>query len=197
MWYEMIVGSAGRAPHPFVATVADFGACDWLDFHRGVRIDEWDLQSSLCSAKPECDGTPDDVLANAFGLPVFSEGLRAALACADVGPTDIQYLPVRISRSDGAELSGYCIANVASRLCALNPGDSVGLDLSYDVLDSMTGKPKVHGIQVVALKSEPLVGHDAVRLLEFLPPVFVSARFVAVFDNGGFTGVTFNPVVVA
>lgn len=198
MWYEMIIGAAGRVPHPLVASVADFRGRDWMEIHHGWRIEDWDARSVMRSRLAEHDGAPDDVLANAFGLPVFSERLRWALATADVGVHDMQYLPIWIARFAGEELAGFSLANITTRVGALNATEcSAGLDLSYEVIDPATGKAKVRGIQVAALKAELLEGHDVIRLLEFFPPVFVSGRFVSVFDNGGFTGATFVPVTVS
>ncbi len=197
-WYQMSLGDANRVPRPFIATAADFGGRDWLELYAGRRIEAWEPASRLRSCKPEHDGDPDDVLANAFGIPVFSPQLRSALAAAAVAEDDIQYLPVRVARSTGEEVDGFAISNVVSRLQALDARRCAwGLELSYNETDPLTGKPKVRGIRRAALKAALLGGHGVIRLLEFFPPLYVSESFVTAFDNGGFTGATFVPVETA
>ena len=108
---------------------------------------------------------------------------------------DIQYLPVRVFLSTGEEIKGFAIANIISRIAALDYDRSKMLRLDEEEIDPLTGKHRVLNIGKAALHKEPLVGHDMIRLVEFFPPKFVSERFAKVFQKSKFTGATLNPVV--
>jgi hypothetical protein len=138
------------------------------------------------------DGAADDLLANSLGWPILSRRLRECLSKNDVGTSDIQYLPVRIARSTGEELPGFEVANVITRIAALDRENSFLLTVREDEIDPATGGPRVTGIGKAALKSAMLGGHSVIRLVEFFPPIFVSQDFVTIFKDGMFTGATFR-----
>jgi hypothetical protein len=166
------------------------------DLKSGCRIENWNLHAFLKSPSADRDGTPDDYLADPLGVPILSSRLRIALERNGVGISDIQYLPIRVFLSTGKEIHGYSIANILSRLPALNRAHSVLLDDDPEEIDPVTNAPTVRGLWRAALNGAPLVGHDVVRLVEFFPPVFVSERFAQVFSKGGFTGAALTPVLV-
>jgi hypothetical protein len=196
-WYEMsIETSEGWPPPTFYADEKELSGCSRGDFKDGNAIADWNNNSLLCSSSPDTDGDPDDVLDNVMNVLVFSGRFINALRDAHVATGDIQYLPIHVFRSTGEELPGFAVANVIARVAALDPDRSFMLELDYDKTDALTGKPRVKGIGKTALRSEPLQRHDVIRLLEFFPSVFVSQRFVDVFNKHRFTGAEFKPVVV-
>jgi len=167
-----------------------------MDLMVGKRIEKWNRRAQLRSEDREHDGKPDDVLSNALHLPIFSRRLRLALAGASIATSDIQYLPVRILDSQGRMLEGFEVANIVSRVRALNRKNAKGLQLDRNRIDPETGKPLVKNFWTAALRSDAITGHDMIRLLEFWPPIFVSSRFRKLFRSNGFTGATFDPVLV-
>lgn len=172
-----------------------FGRDD-SDLELGKRLRKWDQRTYLRSSSPNGDGTPDDVLCTHLGAPVFSPRLQEAMAEANVGQRDLQYLPVHVYLSTGKEIEGFAFANVITRIKALDYDNSEMLWLDDDNIDPATGKPEVLGVWTVALKAKALKGHDAIRLTEYFPNFLVSERFVDVFKKGEFTGASFHPVHV-
>jgi hypothetical protein len=196
-WYKMVEGELHRTPHFFMALENDLKGHDWLgDFSVGNAIKKWNPDCALRSTEAKYDGAPDDILANAFGLLIFSANLRDAMFRSEVGTRDVQYLPIRVARSTGESLPGFAIANVLTRLPALDREHSKMLDVSESEFDPLTGQAKVLGAWAAGLKGEVLVGHDLIRLVEFFSPVFFSDRFVKFFRSNRFTGAAFKPVPV-
>jgi hypothetical protein len=196
-WYHMIIGEENRLSGHFLADQEELFGRDWFDLELGNRIDDWNPESQLSSGDPTRDGPPDDVLANGLGLPVFSQRLVRVLTQGAVGVADVQYLPIRVARSTGEQLSGFNVGNVVARVPALDAARSRMLGTDDDEIDPLTGRPKVVSLGKAALKANVLDGHDIIRLTEFFPPVFVSQRIVDIFSGGKFTGVTFSPVPVS
>ena len=194
-WYTMIIGYENRVANYFKADDEELFGRDSVDLKYGNRIDDWNPASLLKSESAEFDGAPDDVLANSLRWPVFSNRLRRALAASSIGVGDIQYLPIRVARSTGEELDGFEVANVVARLPALDRERTRKLHEDEDEMDPLTGRPAVMGFWKAALRAEVLEEHDVIRLLEFFPPIFVSQRFVDIFQSFEFTGVTFSPVI--
>jgi hypothetical protein len=195
-WYSLNLGEENRLENCFFADDADLPGWDWLtDFTSGQQIFEWDANSILRSTKLNNDGLPDDMLANVFHLPVFSQRLRDNLSRKRVGIDNIQYLPIRVAQSSGIEFQGFMIANVVTTIPALCREKSFLLSTNDNEIDQTTGQPKVTGVGKAALFASLLQGHDMIRVLEFLRPLFVSERFVNAFQDAGFTGATFSKVV--
>jgi hypothetical protein len=180
---------------PLCPTVEELFGIDSYDLKIGRRIDNWNPQSFLQSSDIEDDGTPDDYLPG-LGLPILSPRFRAALETNRIGIADIQYLPIRVFQSTREEVHGFSVANVLTRVPALNREHSVMLDEDENEIDPLTNAPVVRGIWRAALNAEPLRGHDVIRLTEFWAPVFVSERFADVFRSGKFTGATLTQVTV-
>ncbi len=195
-WYNMIIGEENRVPNYFLAENEELFGRDWFDLKYGNYLDNWNPESLLSSRKTEHDGMPDDILANALGWPVFSRPLRTSLTESAIGNGDVQYLPIRVARSTGEEIAGFAVANVIARISALDRERSKMLDVDDDEIDPLTREPRVLGFWKAALRAEMLAEHDMIRLVEFFPPIFVSQRFVELFQTHGFTGATFSPVLV-
>ena len=191
-WYQLISGEENRVPNFFMATQEETFGRRSIAPQIGKTIDDWNVETHLWSDEPEWDGMPDDMLANALGWPIFSQRLRSVLAHGEIGTRDIQYLPIQVTRSTGEELPGFAVANIITRLPALDRDHSFMLSVDHDEIDPLTGMPNVSGIGKAALKSDLLHGHDVIRLLEFFPSVFVSERFVKIFNKNKFTGTTFR-----
>lgn len=198
-WYALgqAADDDGEPPYPVLAGKEELFGHDYSEFEQGHVIDEWNPNSLLRAISAEYDGRADDVLGTVGNFPVFSARLRAALEDEEVAIPDIQYLPIRVFRTTGEELHGFAVANVISRVAALDPARCFMLRLDYDKTDPITGKPDVKGLGRAALRADALEGHDVIRLLEFFPSVFVSERFATVYKKHGFTGARFSPVTVS
>lgn len=198
-WYRIIMTTdeAGDPPYPFVAEEFELFGFDYEELNDGRVVEGWKRDSLIRGVDPDYNGRIDDVLGNAAGFPVFSERLRTALAASNVGTLDIQYLPLRVVRCTGEEIEGFAAANVIARIAALDRERSFLLGVREDKIDPLTGQPKVKHIGKAALTSEVLEGHDVIRLLEFFPPIFVSDRFVKVFNDLRCTGAEFTPLTVS
>jgi hypothetical protein len=196
-WYDLLMGDENRLEHPLLTSEEDMFRVDAYDLKIGKQLQSWDMRSYLRSTSVEDDGEPDDILGEHLGVPTFSTRLQKALAHEGVGTKDVQYLPIRVMKSTGEEISGFAIANIIARVPALDYDKCFMLDQHKTRLDPLTGRPDVTGIGKIALKAEPLTGHDIIRLLEFFPPVLVSERFANVFRKGKFTGAIMTEVRIS
>jgi hypothetical protein len=190
------MGEENLIEHSLFATQADFFGIDRYELERGKRIGNWNPESYYRSKSPDKDGTPDDILSEHLCIPTFSPRLQAALKACGVGGCDVQFLPVRVFQSTGAEIKGYAIANIITRLKGLDYERSIMLELDASRIDPLTGEPRVTSIWTPGLRKEVVAGHDLIRLVEFFPSVLVSGRFAGVFREGKFTGATLMPVLV-
>lgn len=158
----------------------------------GKEINDWSELARMSATKQENDGVPDDALQNHLGLPVYSPRLRATLEAGEV--RGIQYLPIRLFRPNGQEISGFSIANIVERREALDRSQS-----DYDVFPDDYFLPdrrgNVRGIRRAVLRERALAGCDIARLAEFPASIYVSERFKTNFETAGCTGYTFREVV--
>lgn len=190
-WY-LAVSCDNTVPNPLIVDMADLGiAPERLD--AGKQVEDWTAFAWMRASRPENDGTPDDVLQNHLGLPVYSARLRNALERA--GIRGVQYLPVKVLRPAGEIIDGYCIANIVERRAALDFARS-----DYDVFPDDYFLPerrgKVRGIRRVTLRAEKLEGCEIFKLDEFAPSIYMSESFKTTFEAGGFTGYSFREVSV-
>lgn len=186
-WY-WVVSCDNTVDDPLVTDSAELGV-DPERLDVGHLVEGWSELAWLRANKFENDGVPDDVLQNHLGLPIFSARLRAALEGA--GVVGIQYLPVRLIRPNGQEITGFSIANIVERRRALDRARS-----DYDVFPDdyflADRRGGVRGIRQAVLCVDALAGCDVARLDEFPSSVYVSERFKNVFEAGGFTGYSFR-----
>jgi hypothetical protein len=175
---------------PFVGDLGDLGQEDG-DFSACKLITKWPDDAWVRASSAESDGEPDDVLQTLFALPIFSCRLRSALDQHRI--TGVQYLPLRVIGFDGREIDGFTVANI------LNCVD--GLDLSrskYGVFPAdyflAACQGQVRSIEKPVLIRTALQDFDIVRLEPYKPPIYVSERFVQVFEHGGFTGYSFHEI---
>ena len=188
-WY-WAVSCDNTVEDPLVVDSADLGMDpDRLD--AGEPVERWSELAWLRAKKLENDGVPDDVLQNHLGIPVYSNRLRAALERAVV--QGIQYLPIRLFRPSGQEISGFSVANIIEKRRALDRTRS-----TYDVFPDdyflTDRRGGVRSIRVATLRAEALTGCDIVRLEEFPSSIYVSERFTKTFNKGGHTGYSFREV---
>jgi hypothetical protein len=194
-WFQIVMGDENRREHSLFVhdnnwTVTAF------ELGQGNQIKNWDPCTKLRSISKRDDGPPDALLRNVMMLPIFSIELRAAMSSAGIATNDIQHLPVIIEKSNGERLDGFTIANVTSRVSALDFENSIMLNVDPAKIDPLTKRQKVVSVWTAALKLKSIEGYDAIRLTEFFPSVFVSRRFKNTFERNQFTGATFKEVRV-
>jgi hypothetical protein len=145
----------------------------------------------LSVSKARNDGTPDDVLQNHLGLPIYSLRLRRALD--DAGVSGAQYLPVKVTSFDGREIEGFAVANVFARDGALDLAKS-DLDVFPDDYFIHDRQGCVRAIRKATLIASRLSDCDVARVREFLSGVYVSTKFKETFERLGFSGYSFREV---
>lgn len=191
-WYWTI-SCSNAVEDPLIVDDAELGVDpDLLDI--GHPIENWPSTAVLRVTQRSDDGTPDDALQNFLGLPIFSGRLCKALKAA--GIRGFQYLPVQILRPSGAAVEGFCIGNIIERRSALDMTRS-----DYTVFPDDYFLPARRGlisrVRRAVLVGQRIIDCDAMRLDEFSASVFVSGRFKGVFEDGDFTGYSFEEVEVA
>lgn len=194
----MIMSDENSLPNPYFPDEEGFLGVDVNALAQGRRVEAWNPASFLRSGKPENDGPPNDVVfVGRPMIPAFSRRLQQSLVANRVGVGDMQYLPVTLRRSTGEEIYGFTIANVLTRLAALDRERCYLIVPSIDEeIDPATGLTRIAAIGKLAIWAGRLAGHDVARLEEYQSvAVLVSQRFVNVFNRGRFTGVTFSPVI--
>jgi hypothetical protein len=181
------------ADDPLVVDSGELIGLDESALRIGEAVLSWQ-EPVLKVSKPQNDGTPDDVLQSHLGLPIFSKRLRDAAEAA--GIADVQYLPVRVRRPNGVELTGFTIANVITRRSALDRARS-DLEQFPDDYFLPERRGRIRALRTPVLLKQALDGCDVMRLEEFLPAIYVSERFKCVFEKHRLTGFSFHEVEVA
>lgn len=177
--------------NPYVADAADLMGHEEDELNSGKSVAGWDPRACVRASKSEDDGDPDDVLQTLLDPPIYSMRLRRALEKA--GITGIQYLPIHVVRPDGTEIEGFCVANILNLVPALDLEMSEYVVYPDDYfLPERVGQ--VRSIHKTVLRRSALAGLSIVRLVEFDVDYYVSERFKAVFEEGGFTGYSFSEV---
>ena len=196
-WYKMIQGEENLLPLNYCADMIELYGRDWLGaFSNGEKILDWDARSYLKSSDLTHDGSADDILSSAYDITVFSEALRCKLLAEQIGISDLQYLPIRVMQSTGHEIFNFSVANIMTRLPALDRDNTFMLSIDTNIIDPLTGQYDITGIGKAALKLDVLKGHDIIRLTEYWPSIYVSERFVSVFKRNNFTGATFSHCIM-
>jgi len=192
-WY-CLIDCDNTVDDPLVTDCDDLKGHDDWDFCEGKLIEPWDGSAWLKATEPEDHGTPDDVLQNHLGLPVFSARLRRVLEQAGVG--GIQYLPLQVFRPDGSKVEGYSIANLLNVVPALDRERS-----DFDVFPAeepfLDRAGQVEGIRKAVLLADAIAGYDIFRLQEYPLTSYASERFKNLFLVSGFTGFGFREVKVS
>jgi hypothetical protein len=114
----------------------------------------------------------------------------------NAGVLGVQYLPIRVLKSNGTEYQGYSIANI------LNFSSSLDLDESdFSVYPEdyflLNKRGKISGLRKPVLRNSTLQGLEIMRLKEFPDPVFVSEKFHDIYESNGLTGYSFSRVTLS
>ena len=191
-WF-WVVGCDNTTASPFVADEGDLGAYEEA-LNIGSEVQSWPGTAWVKAATVQQDGDPDDALQTCVPVPIFSSRLRAALE--EGGITGVQYLPIRVIRPNGQLILGFSIANV------LNCVD--GLDLSRSAVERFPNdyflparRGAIRSINRPVLAGPAIDHYDIVRLSLYKAPLYVSERFVQIFEDGRFTGYSFQEITTS
>lgn len=177
---------------PYVADAGDIGVEDW-ELRQGKSVADWS-PGWIRASTPDHDGEADDVLQSHLGLPIYSARLRAALR--ESGIEDIQYLPLRVLRSDGRGINGFSIANITTVRDALDRERSDYSTFGGDYVIARR-RGDISDVRTSVLMARQLTGCDVFRLQGFLPAYYVSERFRDVFERHRFTGYSFRQTMLS
>ena len=190
-WY-WVVSLANRLESSLFVNVSNLCGYQTDDFYRGETITKWCNTAYFQATRVDMGGSPDDVLGEKNGIPVFSERLRSLLGAT--GIDQIQYLPVDVVKPDGEKCVGFAIANILSMVPALDLEKS-GVTYFGDERPDRKGEIRGIGhVKNVTLISERLKGHDVIRLKDFRPAIYVSEDFKLAFDEGNCSGWAFRQI---
>jgi len=160
-------------------------------FKEGKFVDGWNDSIFFQAKKKENDGNPDDALQNYLMLPIYSCKLITELNKA--GITGIQYLPIKVLKSNNDCLDGFCIANILNCIEAFDENSSDFNRFSEDFPNPYV-RGKIAGVKKYVLQADKLIGLDIIRLKEYKQSFFVSEKFKDVFKKSKFTGYSFREV---
>jgi hypothetical protein len=175
----------------YVSSRGDLDGHEWRRFEEGRPIQGWNCRAWIQSTSPERDWPADDGLANHFSLLIFSERLRIALDDACIN--GIQYLPIRVLKSDDTEYTGYSIANIMNEISMLDRDRSTSSVFSQNCLSRETGS-RFWDARQAGLKEEALRVFDIIRVSDFPEAVYVSQRIVDIWRDHKLTGYSFHKV---
>lgn len=161
------------------------------NFKVGKLVDDWNDNTVLQAKKKKNDGKPDDALQNHLMLPIYSLNLITELNEAAI--TGIQYLPIKVLKSNNDHLDGFCIANILNFIEAFDEQKSDFNRFSED-FPNPNVRGKIAGVRKYVLRKKKLIGFDIIRLKEYKQRFFVSEKFKNIFEKGKFTGYSFIEV---
>lgn len=174
---------------PYVANSEFLSNYDEWNFVRGDEFSHWEGAIWVKAKTTELDGEPDDVLQTRLFLPIYSSRLQKALK--DAGIKGIQFLPIKVFKSDGSEIKGYAIANVLNLLPALDE-DKSKFTLFGNVRPD---KPNdIMSIEKMVIHKSVVEKHDIFRLRSYPLALLVSDKFKKIFEDNKFTGYSFPRV---
>ena len=191
-WY-WVISCSNTVSKPFVSSAGDLhGHEDW-EFDQGCVITKWNPQSWIQCTVPEWDGEPDDALQTHLAIPIFSPRLQRIIEESQF--SGIQFLPIRVLRMNGDEISGFSVANI------LNQPFAMDMERSwydrYDEESAPEDRGRVSGVYRMVLRRSALNGFDIIRVREFHQSFYVSERFKTAFENEQCTGYTFQEVQIS
>ena len=156
-------------------------------FLQGTQIVNWPDGVYFTTEDKECNGIPDDVLQNAFMIPIFSSRLVELLKSS--GIQGFQFLPIEVFNYDNESMGSFYIANCTNMVDAFDYEHSRYTRFPDDWIN-----PEARGTIICSkyvLRSEALEGLDVFRLEGQRRAYFVSERFVKVFRKHKLTGYSF------
>ncbi|HBR33951.1 MAG TPA: hypothetical protein DD734_04900 [Firmicutes bacterium] len=191
-WYQPIECD-NTAKNPLVCDYDDLEKYGYSenDFKKGSPIKDWNGNVVFQAKKKELDGKPDDTLQNHLMLPIYSSNLISALKENNIN--GIQYLPIKVLKSNAHCINGFCIANFTNFIEAF---DEEKADFDRFSLDfpNPNVRGKIAGVKRFVLKEKKLIGYDIIRLKEYKQGFFVSKKFKDIFEENLFTGYSFIEV---
>jgi hypothetical protein len=173
----------------YVSSKGDLDGHEWRRFEEGKPIQGWKCRAWIKCTSPREDWPADDGLANHFSLLIFSERMRVALDDACI--YGIQYLPIQVLKSDDTEYGGYSIANIINEISALDRDRSNSSVVSQDY-PGRENHSRVWDARKPGLKEEALRVFDIIRVSDFPQAVYVSQKFVDVWNDHKLTGYSFR-----
>jgi hypothetical protein len=191
-WY-LTVACDNTVADPFVADTAQLRGVDEWAVMAGERLPEWPPDWCVAARSKANDGTPDDVLQNSLGIPIYSERLQQRLTAW--GIQNIQYLPIRVLRPTGALIDGFAIANVLACRSALDLERS-DLGLFPDDYFIPSRRGKVRSVRQPVLRAAALDEIHCLRAIEYPVQLFVSDHFRQAFESAQLSGYSFEQIDV-
>lgn len=178
---------------PLVCDDSNFEEYDYDedDFKTGKEILNWPSGIFFKASQKKYDGIPDDVLQNAYMVPMYSNKLVDDLTNA--GIEGIQYLPVKVLNFKQEVENSFYIANFVNYIEAFDFTKSNYNRFSED-FPNPNVRGAIAGVMKFVLLKEKLRGFDVIRLKEYNQRFFVSEKFVDVFEKNNFTGYSFREV---
>ena len=171
------------------------------------NINEWDLMACKYIEDWDCTTTAlyeeeveyTDYPFTSCLLPIYSTRLK--LLMEDLGMNDIQYLPLKISRKDGAkEVDGYYIANYLRMIDCLNREQSVYQVWTRDTLLFWEKRPFMLGtfrdVRKAVLDSDKVNNAPIFRLWGWEMMVIVREDVKQAIEKAGITGCVFRGLEV-
>jgi hypothetical protein len=195
-WYD-VNQRPGRGPWRTTFEADEYfleGHIRW-EFEEGHEILGWKGEGWFAASRPDMEGPLGDVLTTSNMLPVFSERLKAAFEA--IGITGLQYLPVKIYKSDyetnPQPLALYYLINILNLVPALDEEKSEFTRTSYRKRDG-TVVERISFVNKPVFRSSVLQGLDIIRLPQPSGPIYVSTKIKELFEKNKFTGIGFRPV---
>lgn len=189
MWYQPIECD-NTVKKPLVCDYSNFNDFGYEedDFKSGNIISNWPEEIFFKASQEKYDGTPDDVLQNAYMFPIFSQRVKDNLEI--LGVRGLQYLPVSIYGFNGNIYEKFYIANITNLVKAFDYENSVYNTFS-DSFPNPNVRGKIAGVKKFVLKSAEISSCDIFRLAEYSQRFFVSYRIQKLFHDRKFSGYSF------
>lgn len=191
-WYQPIECD-NTVKKPFVCDFSNLeeNGYDEFCFKNGVSLSSWNEKLYLQARKKKNNGSPDDALQNYMMLPIYSERLINELNKLTM--MGIQYLPIKILKSNDEYLKGFCIANILNFIEAFDEEKSIFNRFGED-FPNPNVRGQIAGVMKFVLKRKNLIGFDIIRLKEYELRFFVSENFKNLFEQNKFTGYSFKEI---
>lgn len=189
-WYE-VETRPEELRTTFEADLWDLEGHSDTDLELGKPIDRWEGIGWFAASTVELEGPLEDVLKTANLLPVVSARLKSTLEANRIG--GVQYLPVTIYDSADHVLATYYLANTLSVIDALDEKRSTLRRRTYRKRDG-TVLDYIAWVSRTVFRASAVQGHDIIRLSNYSGPIYVSNKFREVFEQNGFTGISFLPI---
>lgn len=161
------------------------------DFIKGREILNWPDNIIMRSSQKKYDGTPDDVLQNAYMIPIFSKKLTDSLIEADI--KGIQFLSLKVLNYEEEIEELFYIANFLNYTKAFDSTKSIYNRFSED-FPNPNVRGKIAGVVKFVLIKEKINEFDIIRLQEYNQRFFVSEKIVKLFEKNKFTGYSFKEI---